>query len=68
MIFSFQGGGNNTFGVHRCQTDGKQLRMITISWTLTLKRAAQVEEKYHRANPGATLYWDNLQQGVGDEL
>ena len=24
----------------------------------------QVEEKYHPANPGVTLYWDNLQQGV----
>ena len=27
----------------------------------------QVEEKYHPANPGVTLYWDNLQQGVSQD-
>ena len=57
---SFQGSGNNSFGVHRCETNGskpKQILNIAID-------IIQVEEKYHPANPGVTLYWDNLQQGV----
>jgi len=41
-----------------------QLKEVEITPLVSIGVKQTVEEKYHPANPGVTLYWDNLQQGL----
>jgi len=41
-----------------------QLKEVEITPLVSIGVKQTVEEKYHPANSGVTLYWDNLQQGL----